>query len=262
MQEENNNTRPPAVRELSTTAPFRWLKSGWSDLRHSGPASILHGVFVALFSLLILLITPYYWYLLPGAISGFVLIGPILATGLYALSSRIEKGKSAQFKDAINAWKHSSRCVFKLGLILVMAATAWVVFSVIMFKFFIATSIDTPLDFLRYVVTQNDLNFLLWTILGGMGSALAFSITVVALPMLMERDVTMEFAILTSIKAVGNNPVTMFWWAMIIMMLTGVSFLTGMFGFILLYPILGHASWHAYREVVVVDDLPMRPMAE
>ena len=231
-------------------------------MRHIGTASLLHGLVVALCSLVILLITPYYWYLLPGAVSGFVLIGPILATGLYALSRRLGRQKSATITDAINAWKHSSRCVFKLGLILVLAATAWVLFSVIMFKFFIDVAIETPLDFLRYVVTQNDLNFMLWTILGGLGSALAFSITVVALPMLVDREVSMEYAILTSIKAVGNNPVTMFWWAMIIMMMTGLSFLTGMLGFIVLYPILGHASWHAYREVVVVDDLPMRPMAE
>ena len=223
---------------------------------------MLHGFVVALISLVILLITPYSWYLLPGAVSGFVLIGPILATGLYALSRRLGRDKSANLKDAINAWKHSSGSVFKLGLILVLAATAWVIFSVIMFKFFIDVTIETPLDFLRYVVTQNDLNFMLWTILGGMGSALAFSITVVALPMLVDREVSMEFAILTSIKAVGNNPVTMFWWAMIIMIMTGMSFLTGMLGFIVLYPILGHASWHAYREVVVIDDLPMRPMAE
>ncbi len=262
MSRHTKESSSPIIRQVTPRAPLQWLASGWSDFRRAGLPSVLHGIIVTLFSLLILLLTPFYWYLLPGAVSGFVLIGPILATGLYALSRRLERGKSANLRDAINAWRHSSRCVFKLGLLLIIAATAWVIFSIIMFKFFIEVTISTPVDFLRYVLTQNDLNFLLWTILGGLGSALAFSITVVSLPLLMERDVTMEVAILTSIKAVGDNPVTMFWWAVIIMVVTGLSFITGMLGFIFLYPLLGHASWHVYRNVVDADMLPLRPLAD
>ena len=209
-------------------------------------------------SLLILEITVLYWELLPGAVSGFVLTGPFLATGLYALSRRLESGRSTSVRDAINAWVHASRCLFNFGLLLLLSATAWVVFSVIMFRFFIDVEINTPLDFLRYVLTQDDLNFMLWTLLGGLGSALAFAVTVVSLPLLVERDVTTKLAILTSVKAVGNNPVTMLWWALIIMLITGLSLLTGMLGFIILYPLLGHASWHVYREVVDASELPLR----
>jgi uncharacterized membrane protein len=99
---------------------------------------------------------------------------------------------------------------------------------------------------------------MLWTILGALGSALAFSVTVVTLPLIVDREIDMKRAILTSIKAVGDNPVTMLWWAMVIMFITGLSFLTGMLGFIVLYPLLGHASWHAYRDVVDASALPLR----
>ncbi len=249
---------PPPVREVDSQAPLRWLAHGWADFRHAGSPSLLHGVIVSLVSLTILAITLLYWELLPGAVSGFVLTGPFLATGLYALSRRLENGKKTALKHAINAWVNASRCLFNFGLLLVLSATAWVVFSVLMFQFFIETTINTPMDFLRYVLTQNDLNFLLWTILGALGSALAFSITVVSLPLLVERDVTTKLAIQTSIRAVGANPVPMLWWAMIIMFITGLSFVTGMLGFIILYPLLGHASWHVYREVVDAADLPLR----
>jgi uncharacterized membrane protein len=252
----------PPVREVNTQAPLRWLAAGWNDFRRAGTPSLLHGIIVSMVSLIILAITMIHWELLPGAVSGFVLTGPFLATGLYALSRRLETGKPTSLKDAINAWSQGSRCLFNFGLLLVLAATAWVVFSVVMFHFFIDANIETPLDFLRYVLTQNELNFMLWTVLGALGSALAFAITVVSLPLLVERDVTTKLAILTSIKAVGNNPVTMLWWAMIIMIITGLSFITGMLGFIILYPLLGHASWHVYREVVDAENLPLRAQAD
>ena len=254
--------KQPPVREISLEAPLRWLVLGWEDFRRALIPSLLHGVIVTLVSIGIMAITVYYWHLLPGAVSGFVLTGPFLATGLYALSRRLEAGKSARFKDAINAWRQSSKCLLMFCLLLVLAATAWVVFSVIMFKFFIDVAINTPHDFVRYALTQNDLTFMLWTILGALGAALAFGITVVSMPLLMERDVKTKLAIQTSIRAVGENPIPMLMWAMIILIITGICFITGMLGFIILYPLLGHASWHAYRDVVDAESLPLRTLSE
>ena len=131
-----------------------------------------------------------------------------------------------------------------------------------MFHFFIDTAVTQPLDFLRYVVTQDDKLFLLWTILGGLGSALVFSITVVSIPFLVERDVSTKQAVLTSVRAVGQNPITMLWWAMVILLITGLSFITFMLGFVVLYPLLGHASWHVYRDLVDVKGFPLRTAAE
>lgn len=251
-------SNPPSVREVSPQAILRWLALGWQDMLRAGAPSLLHGIIVSTVSLTILAITFLYWELLPGAVSGFVLIGPFLATGLYALSRRLEQGKSTSFADAIGAWRNGSKCLFTFGLLLLVAASAWVLFSVLMFYFFIATSIETPKDFLRYIITQDDFLFLLWTLLGGLGSALAFAITVVSMPLLVERDVNTKMAILTSIRAVGRNPITMVWWSMVILVITGISFFTLMLGFIVLYPLLGHASWHVYRDLVDADSLPLR----
>jgi uncharacterized membrane protein len=195
---------------------------------------------------------------LPGAVSGFVLVGPFLATGLYALSFRIENDRSTSIRDVIDAWRLASKCLFVVGILLVLAATAWVVFSVAMFHLFIDTRIDQPLDFLRHVLTQDDGTFMLWTILGGLGAALAFAVTVGALPLLVEREINTRDAVYASIRAVSQNPQTMVLWAMTIMFITGLSFITLMLGFILLYPLLGHASWHAYRDLIDADALPMR----
>lgn len=264
---ENNKSQadsftPPTVNEVSPQAILRWLSLGFQDMRQAGAPSLLHGIIVSIFSLVIVAMTLLYWQILPGAVSGFVLIGPFLATGLYALSQQLEKGRQPTLASVLSAWRHGSRCLFTFGMILVIAATAWVLFSVLMFHYFIEASISTPLDFLRYVLTQEDTNFILWTILGGLGSALAFAATVIAIPLLVERDVTTKIAIHTSIRAVGQNPITMVWWSMAILVLTGLSFITLMLGFIVLYPVLGHASWHVYRDLVNTSELPLRPGAE
>jgi uncharacterized membrane protein len=83
-----------------------------------------------------------------------------------------------------------------------------------------------------------------------------FAITVVTMPLLADRDVNSWVALQTSIRAVSENPITMVAWAMVIMILTAISFVTGMLGFLLLYPLMGHASWHVYRELVDASELP------
>lgn len=225
-------------------------------MRQVGKPSLLHGVIVSLFSLALTFTLLIFWQLLPGALSGFILTGPILATGLYALSRRLGEGARPGWGDVVDAWRHASHCLLRFSLLLLAAATAWVGFSVLMFHWFIAVPIDTPIDFLRYVLTQQDSLFLLWTLLGGLGAALAFAVTVITVPLLVDRDVNTWLGIRTSVRAVGENPITMLAWALGIMAFTGLSFLTGMLGFVVFYPLLGHASWHAYRELVDADGLP------
>lgn len=209
-------------------------------------------------SWMILAFASQYWPLALGAISGFLLTGPIFATGLYALSRHLETGNKPGFRVAANAWLSGSRYLFRYVLLLLTAASAWVGFSTVMFMLFVRVPIETPLDFLRYVVTQAELLFFLWTLLGGLGSALVFSLTVITIPVMIDREVNLRHAMAISIEVVGDNPATMVIWAMVILMLTGLCFITGMIGFLVLYPLLGHASWHLYRELVDSSSLPRR----
>ncbi len=255
-------SEPPPIHEISSQAIFRWLTLGWQDMRKAGMPSLLHGIIVTILSLIIVDIAVFYWPLLPGSVSGFVLMGPFLATGLYALSQKIQQGRKPTIKDSINAWRLGSRCLFIFSSLLVLAGSAWVVFTYLMFHFFIDMAFADPMDFLRYVLTQEDILFILWAILGGLGTAMAFAFTVVSIPLLIERDVNTKFAVMTSMRAVGQNPIPMFIWAMTIMLLIGLSFITLMIGFIILYPVLGHASWHAYQDLVDSNALPYRTTAK
>ena len=221
----------------------------------------MHGLIVAVMSLVIVEIALLFWPLLPGAVSGFLVVGPILATGLYALSRQQEQGQPSSLGHALYAWRCASRCLLRFGLLLVLVATAWVLLSVTLFHFFVDAEIDTPLDFLRYVFQQDDSIFMLWAVLAGLVAAVTFAVSVVSVPLLVERDVNTPMALRTSVRAVSENPVPMVLWALFILVATGFSVATFMVGFIVIYPVIGHASWYVYRDVVDASGLaPRKPL--
>lgn len=261
IDETDNGPRrfsPPPVREVSPGAVAKWLRLGWRDFRRAGWPSLMHGLIVAGMSLVIVEITLLFWPLLPGAVSGFLVVGPILATGLYALSRRHEKDQPSSRQDVFDAWRHGTRCLFRFGLLLVVGATTWVLLSMALFHYFVSAEIERPLDFLRYVIVQDDGVFLLWTVLAGLVAAVTFAITVVSVPLLVDRDVSTPLALATSVRAVAENPLPMALWALLILLATGFAVATLMIGFVVLYPVIGHASWHVYRDLVDASQLPPR----
>ncbi len=252
----------PVIKQVSPSACLRWLALGWADFRTAGWPSLLHGVIVTVASIVILSVAFLYWPLLPGAVTGFVLVGPILATGLYALSRRLENGETPTIRDSVAIWRRGSRHLLGLSALLVLAGTAWVLISMLLFRLFVDDAIEAPLDFLRYVVSQDDILFMLWMILGGLGVAVVFGFTVVSVPLLIDREIDLRSAMLVSLRAVGDNPVATSVWAILIAIITGLSVATLMLGFLILYPVLGHASWHAYRDLVDASSLTPRSIED
>lgn len=259
VPETHPSTTIAPVRQVPLGRPLHWLALGWRDFTRAPLASALHGVLVMLGGLGILAITLRFWQLLPGAFSGFVLVGPILATGLYELSRRLERNQPVSLADVMAAWRRGTRPLVWMGLLLMLTATLWVMFSAVL----VAVSVQGPitgLDSLLRKVILDDESWLFpeWLLLGGIGAALVFAATVVSLPLLLERDVDLPGAVLTSVRAVGENPYAMALWAVIIMVATALSVATVMLGFIVAYPVIGHATWHCYRDLVNADRLPLR----
>lgn len=249
----------PAVRTIDIARPISWLALGYRDLMASPTASLLHGLLVAVGGLVVLTLALRVWPLMPGALSGFLLIGPIIATGLYELSRRRMAGERPRLAHAADAWRRGTRPLVALGLLLFGAATAWVLVSALLFKLFVRTPIDSPLDLLRYaVVEQGALLFWLWMLAGALGAALVFALTAVSAPLLLDRRIGLKPALLASVRAVGDNPVAMALWGAIIMAATLLSMATMMMGFIFAVPIIGHATWHAYRDLLDTSALPER----
>jgi uncharacterized membrane protein len=250
---------PLPVRRVAPASVLRWLAAGARDLARVPGASLLQGALVAAGGWGVILLAQFYWWLAPGAFSAFAIVGPILCTGLYELSRLLGRGQQPGLADVVNAWRRDSAPLVRLGVLLAAVAVAWVLISAALFAAFVKTPLATPMQFLRYAaVDQGNLLFTLWLTLGGLTAAVVFAITVVSPPLLLGRRVGLRRALLTSVRAVGENPVALALWAGFILLAIVVSLATAMLGFVVAVPLIGHATWHAYKELVVTDGVPLR----
>lgn len=243
---------PPEVRDITPQAPLQWLVRGWSDVWVAPGVSLAHGVCVAVFGALLLALARDQFWWLAGAFSGFLLVAPLVATGLYVISRDREAGRTGTALRRVWAvWASLDRRLVGFGVLLALAGTGWVLTSAALITWLSDHPIEAPIDFLRHVVASRDDGlFWAWTLMGGLMAAPVFASTVVTLPLLLDRRVTMWAAVLTSWRAVTANPVSLALWAFILMALTLLGLATAMLGLVLIIPWLGHASWHAYRQLV------------
>ena len=238
-------------------------------MRRGGWLSLLHGLLPAAFGGLLVLLAGDSFWLLVGAFSGFLVVAPVLATSLYAMSRAIERGEPVNLRLVVRTWtdwQHSRYAVrggywslVRFGLLLALAGTGWVVTSAALITLLTPVPIDTPVDFLRHVVlSPGHYAFELWLTLGGLLAAPIFASSVIAMPLLLDRRVDVLDAVLTSWQAVLTNPVALAFWAALIMILTLLGLGTLLLGLVVVLPVLGHASWHAYRDLVDAGLLPER----
>ncbi len=227
-----------------------WLELGWRDLCHYPAVGIAHGLAMALFSVIIVAVAHDRFWFLAGAFSGFLLMAPVLATGIYTISRAHDRGETAGFNSVLSVWRSGNVRHIKFGLLLAMAGTGWVLTSAAMITLWAPVPVNAPADFVRYVMLGDGWLFEAWVLLGGLLAAPVFASSVIAMPMLLDRNVGVLTAVLTSWRVVIANPLPMAAWAGVLMLLTTLGMASAMLGLIVLMPLLGHASWHAYRDLV------------
>jgi uncharacterized membrane protein len=240
------------VRSIGFAAPLGWLARGWQDLWRQPAASLFYGVAIAVAGAVILGVTARLPYLFAAAITGFLLVAPMLAAGLYELSRRYLAGEQATLVDSMWAWRRNPSALVGFALLSILAGTAWQVASVVIVALFYKGPALAPMAMMIEVLVnpQHYLLFFVYMCVGGLLAALVFAVSVVSMPMLVDRRCDLLTALVTSVNAVAENPLPLALWATILMLLTGLGFATLLLGMIVILPWLGHASFHAYKDLV------------
>lgn len=263
----------PQVRTVGLMQPMTWLVLAWRDMARSGWISFAHGLAITAFGGAILAVAHHRFWLLAGALSGFLVVAPVLATSLYALSRALERRQEANLgvvlktwlnwqNSHLNKWGNDYWCMVQFGALLALAATGWVITSAAFITLLAPVPVETPMDFMRHVVLANNgWLFELWLALGSLLAAPIFASSVIAMPLLLDRRASLRVAVLTSWQVVVANPLPMAFWAALILGFTLLGLGSLLLGLIFVMPMLGHASWHAYRDLVDASSLPLRDAA-
>lgn len=247
----------PAIRKIELDRPWRWLAAGWQDMRRTPVVSFAYGALAAVTGYLI---TFGLWasgliYLTLPLVAGFLIVGPILTVGLYEASRRGEQGLDTTLGQALAAFTRNGSQIALMGVALLLLMFAWVRIAALIFMLYWGLE---PPSFEDLVVNTflrpSALPFLVFgTAVGGALALVAFSISVVSIPFLLDReDANVIDAIATSFRAVQTNPAPLLFWGALIVVFVAAGLLTLYLGLIVVLPLVGHASWHAYRDLVEV----------
>ena len=248
-------TRDPQLeRHLPLFEGVRWLSAGWKDFWIRPAASFAYGIGVFLLS------AAFVWtlaafgrdYILFPALAGFLIVAPLLAIGLYEKSRATEEARQVDLASMLIVRPRAGAQVFFTGLLLCLLMLLWMRAAVLLYALFFGV---TPFPGLDHIATMLFGTAYGWTMLivgaaiGGLFAAFAFAISVFSVPMLLDRRVDALTAMGTSMKLVWNNIGPMITWGALVLLLCGVCLATGLIGMIVIFPVLGHSTWHAYRAM-------------
>jgi uncharacterized membrane protein len=242
----------PPIRPIGAAAPLRWLSAGASDLRRAPLASLFYGVAFALMGWLIHYVFQHAYEYASALTGGFLLVGPFLCAGLYDISRRLERGEPAPLRPTLTAWRANLGAFSLFALLLTIVMLVWARASLVTFALFFSTGgMPTVSNFLAHVVSPDHWDFVAaYFGVGGLFAAIVFAISVVSVPMMLDRGTDTIVAALTSVRALFENFGPLLLWASLIVLVVGIGFATLFIGLVIAVPIVGHATWHAYRELV------------
>jgi uncharacterized membrane protein len=242
----------PPIRAIGAGAPLRWLAAGARDLRRAPAASLAYGAAFALMGWLIYAVFQHAYEYTSALTGGFLLVGPFLCTGFYDISRRLERGESVRLAATLTAWRANLGAFSLFALLLTIVMLVWARASLVTFALFFSTGgMPTVSNFLAHVVSPEHWDFIgAYFAVGGLFAAIVFAISVVSVPMMLDRGTDTVVAALTSVRALFENFVPLLLWAIVIVVVIGLGFATLFVGLVVAAPVIGHATWHAYRELV------------
>jgi len=245
------------LRTPTMDDPWQWLSAGWQDLAKNPLLSLGYG---AAFVVIGLAVTLGLWSLglesaAPALAGGFILVGPVFAIGLYEISRKHELGERPRLRDILDIRIPAPMQLAYFAFALLFLFLVWLRLATLNYALFTYGDYRPIGDFLAFALgsTQGLTMLVVGTAIGAALALVAFAISVVSVPILMRHDVDVLTAIALSAQLVVRNPGPMLLWAWLIAILSAMGLATLFIGLVIVFPLVGHATWHAYKSVVIVD---------
>lgn len=239
------------IRSVPLRQPLEWLSRGWQDVREIGKPGLAHGVLIAVLGAVLLILGSTHLYLTAAAVTGYLLVGPVMTTGLCELARRREARERLGFDESLQALSRNPQGLMHFAGVLALVALLWFVFSAVVLE----TALNASVPSLSVAVWGGAGALGMAQLLGYIGSgallaAFVFSVSVVAVPLMIDRHASASDAIRASVRATFANLPAMLVWSSLIVAVTAIGFITLLVGMVLVAPLLGYATWHAYRDLV------------
>ena len=241
----------PAIRQVEAARPFAWLQRGFADMRAQPAASAFYGICFAGMGVVLLLGFHFAVDYTSTLAMGFMLLGPFLCIGLYDLSRQHEAASPASLRRSLVAWRENPGGIGIYVLILTVVFLVWARASLVTFALFETHAMPTWGAFLVQLAAMQNVGFI--AAFFGVGLVFAivvFAFSVVSIPYLLDRRADAITAAAVSVMSLVRNPAAMLVWAMLIALLIGIGLATAYLALVITGPLIGHATWHAYRDLV------------
>lgn len=238
------------VMHVPLLRPFTWLKRGWADMKR--PVSLAYGALIVAMGWTLLVFCGTHPYFIAAAISGFLLVGPAMSAGLCELSRRYSQGQPASFDDSLEGFGRNPSALIEFGVILAICAVVWFGISAVVLGtvFHVAAPSVSETLYRGFMDFTNRSQVLAYVAIGGILAASVFAVSVVAIPLIIDRHATAGEAMRASIHAVFANIPAMILWSALILILTVIGYAPFLGGLLFIAPLLGHATWHAYKDLI------------
>ena len=243
------------MTEIRSNVPvgsaFQWLAQGWKDFMQTGMRGTYYGACFAVMGFAIVMVYGTLWQATMGLTAGFFLMGPFICTGIYELSRQRERGEPLSLIKSWTAWFRNWKSIAFFAAMLTFFMVVWARVSVVLFALFAAHDYPTLQSMLSQIISERNLEFLLvWMGVGFVFASLVFAVSVVSVPLLLDRGTDTLEAVFASARALWANPMACLVWGLLIVALIGSSLFVFMPLLVITAPWVGHATWRAYKGLV------------
>jgi uncharacterized membrane protein len=240
------------IRHVPARESLVWLQQGWDDLRYFRWVSLAYGAMIAVLGAVLLILFSTHAYLLAAAVTGYLLVGPVMTTELCELSRRRAAGEPRSVDESSQPVPRNTHSLLMFSAILAAIALLWYIASTIMLQAILHTPTPSLAEALwgGWTDAVSRPQLLGYIVSGAVLAGIVFTLSVVSVPLILDRHLSALDAMWTSIRVTFANLPAMLVWAALIVGLTALGFVTFLIGMVVVAPLLGHATWHAYRDLV------------